>query len=322
MHACAILNDYQGVATTCADWGPLAGKVELEIFREHIADREALAAALQRFDIVVIMRERTPFDAALFSRLPKLKLLVTTGLRNASIDLAAAARHGVTVCGTESSVGSTSELAWGLIFALLRDIPGEVARLRAGDPCWQTGVGRGVHGKTLGVVGVGNLGARAAKAGLAFGMDVMGWSRSLSEQRCRELGIRRASSLDELLAGSDVVTLHLTLNAQSRGMIGERELGLMRERAILINTSRGPIVDEAALVQALRERRIAGAGIDVFDVEPLPADHPYRRLDNLVATPHLGYVTEESYRVYYGQAVEDIAAWLEGKPVRVLKAAA
>jgi phosphoglycerate dehydrogenase-like enzyme len=320
MLSCAILDDYQGIATTIADWQPLSGKVDVHVFRDHYADRAALAEALQRFEIVVAMRERTAFDAGLFEGLPNLKLLVTTGLRNASIDLQAAAKHGVTVCGTESSVGSTSELAWGLIFSVLRNIPGEVARFREGGR-WQTGVGRGVHGKTLGVIGLGNLGARAAKAGLAFGMDVIGWSRSLTEERCRELGIHRAASLDWLLASSDVVTLHVTLNAQSRGMIGARELGLMRPDAILVNTSRGPVVDEGALVEALREQRIAGAGIDVFDVEPLPADHPYRSMDNLVATPHLGYVTEESYRVYYGQAVEDIVAWLAGKPLRVLKPA-
>jgi phosphoglycerate dehydrogenase-like enzyme len=320
MLTCAILDDYQDVARTIADWRPLSGKVDVHVFRDHYFDRAALADALQRFDIVVVMCERTAFDAQLFERLPNLKLLVTTGLRNASIDLAAAAKRGVTVCGTESSVGSTSELAWGLIFSVLRNIPAEVAHFRNGGR-WQTGLGRGVHGKTLGVVGVGNLGARAAKAGLAFGMDVMGWSRSLTVDRCRELGIRRAASLDELLAGSDVVTLHLTLNAQSHGLIGEREFGLMRPGAILVNTSRGPIVEERALIDALRARRIAGAGIDVYDVEPLPADHPFRSLDNLIATPHLGYVTEESYRVYYGQAVEDIAAWLAGKPVRVLKPA-
>ena len=320
MLACAILDDYQGIATTIADWRGLSGKVDVQVFRDHIFDRAALAEALRRFEIVVAMRERTAFDAPLFERLPNLKLLVTTGLRNASIDLVAAGKRGVTVCGTQSAVGSTSELAWGLIFSLMRDIPAEVARFRAGGR-WQAGVGRGVHGKTLGVVGVGNLGARAAKAGVAFGMDVSGWSRSLTEERCRELGIRRVASLDELLAGSDVITLHLTLNAQSRGLIGEREFGLMRPGAILVNTSRGPIVDERALIDALRGRRIAGAGIDVYDVEPLPDDHPFRSLDNLVATPHLGYVTEESYRVYYGQAVEDIAAWMGGNPVRVLKPA-
>ena len=318
MLSCAVLDDYQDVARTLADWRPLEGKVDVQVFNEHFFDRDELARRLAGFDMAVAMRERTPFDAWLFDRLPRLKLLVTTGARNASIDLEAAGRHGVTVCGTGSAVGSTAELAWGLIVSLMRGIPQEVVRFREGG-AWQTGVGRGVHGKSLGVIGLGNLGARVARVGLAFGMQVSGWSRSLTRDRCVELGVNHAGSLDALLAGSDVVSLHVTLNAQSRGMIGARELGLMRPRAILVNTSRGPIVDERALIDALQERRIAGAGIDVFDREPLPLDHPYRTLDNLVATPHLGYVTEESYRVYYGEAVEDIAAWLAGNPVRVLR---
>jgi phosphoglycerate dehydrogenase-like enzyme len=318
MLSCAVLDDYQDVARTIADWRPLEGTVRVQVFNEHFFDRTALAQVLSEFEIVVIMRERTPFDAWLFERLPKLQLLVTTGLRNASIDLEAAAAKGVTVCGTGGSVGSTAELAWGLILALMRNIPQEVARFRDGGK-WQTGVGRGLHGKRLGIVGLGNLGTRVARAGIAFGMDVSGWSRSLTAERCAELGISHAGSLDDLLRASDVVTLHVTLNAQSRGLIGGRELGLMRPSALLINTSRGPIVEERALIDALRKRRIAGAGIDVFDQEPLPLDHPFRHLDNLIATPHLGYVTEESYRVFYGQAVEDIAAWLAGSPVRVLR---
>ena len=318
MLSCAVLDDYQDVARTQADWRALEGKVDVQVFNEHFFDRDELAKKLSGFDVAVAMRERTPFDAWLFDRLPRLKLLVTTGARNASIDLDAAGRHGVTVCGTGSSVGSTAELAWGLILSLVRGIPEEVVRFREGG-AWQTGVGRGVHGKSLGVIGLGNLGARVARVGLAFGMQVSGWSRSLTRDRCVEIGVNHAGSLDALLAGSDVVSLHVTLNAQSRGMIGAREIGLMRPRAILVNTSRGPIVDERALIDALRERRIAGAGIDVFDREPLPLDHPYRTLDNLIATPHLGYVTEESYRIYYGEAVADIAAWLAGNPVRVLR---
>ena len=318
MLSCAVLDDYQDVARTLADWRPLEGKVDVQVFNEHFFDRDELARRLAGFDMAVAMRERTPFDAWLFDRLPRLKLLVTTGARNASIDLEAAGRHGVTVCGTGSAVGSTAELAWGLIVSLMRGIPQEVVRFREGG-AWQTGVGRGVHGKSLGVIGLGNLGARVARVGLAFGMQVSGWSRSLTRDRCVELGVNHAGSLDALLAGSDVVSLHVTLNAQSRGMIGARELGLMRPRAILVNTSRGPIVDEAALVAALEGRPIGGARLALFDREPLPLDHPYRTLDNLVATPHLGYVTEESYRVYYGEAVEDIAAWLAGNPVRVLR---
>ncbi len=321
MLSCAVLDDYQDVAKAMADWRPLAGKVDVRVFNEHFFDRDELVSRISGCEVVVAMRERTPFDAWLFDRLPRLKLLVTTGARNASIDLEAAARHGVTVCGTGSSVGSTAELAWGLILSLMRNIPQEVARFREGGP-WQTSVGRGVHGKSLGVIGLGNLGARVARVGLAFGMQVSAWSRSLTRDRCAELGVSHAGSLDALLAASDVVSLHVTLNAQSRGMIGARELGLMPPRAVLVNTSRGPIVDERALIDALQERRIAGAGIDVYDREPLPLDHPYRTLDNLIATPHLGYVTEESYRIYYREAVEDIAAWLAGNPLRVLRPAA
>lgn len=318
MLSCAVLDDYQDVALTLADWRPLAGKVDVQVYTDYFSDRQALADALAGFDIAVVMRERTPCDRWLFERLPKLKLLVSTGMRNASIDLDAAAEKGVTVCGTGSSVGSTSELAWGLILALMRNIPQDVARFRDGGK-WQTRIGHGVHGRKLGVIGLGNLGARVARAGIAFGMDVCGWSRNLSAERCTQLGIRRADSLDALLRAADVVTLHVTLNPQSRGLIGERELALMRPNAFLINTSRGPVIDERALIDTLRARRIAGAGIDVFDQEPLPPDHPFRRLDNLIATPHIGYVTEENYRVYYGQAVEDIAAWLAGSPVRVLR---
>ncbi len=320
MHACAILDDYQNVALAVADWRPLAGRVDLRAFNEHIADRAALASALAGFDAIVAMRERTPFDAWLFERLPKLGLLVTTGMRNPSIDLAAAAARGVTVCGTAGSVGSTTELAWGLILALARDIPKENALFHSGGK-WQTTLGRGMHGRTLGVVGLGNLGARTAKVGLAFGMKVLAWSPRLTDERCAEIGVARAATLDDLLRAADVVSIHVVLNAGSRGLIGARELGLMQPDAILVNTSRGPIVDEQALIAALAEKRIAGAGLDVFDREPLPSDHPLRRLDNVVATPHLGYVTLEGYRIFYREAVEDIEAWLAGSPVRVLKAA-
>jgi phosphoglycerate dehydrogenase-like enzyme len=265
------------------------------------------------------MRERTPFDAWLFDRLPKLRLLVTTGMRNASIDLEAAARRGVAVCGTSGSVGTTTELAWGLILALARRIPQENALFHSGGR-WQTTLGVGMNGKTLGVIGLGNLGARTAKVGLAFGMKVLAWSPRLTPERCAEIGVAHAGSLDGLLRESDVVSIHVVLNEGSRGLLGARELGLMKRDAFLVNTSRGPLVDEAALIAVLAEKRIAGAGLDVFDREPLPNDHPLRRLDNVVATPHLGYVTVEGYRTFYGQAVEDIRAWLDDKPVRVLQA--
>jgi phosphoglycerate dehydrogenase-like enzyme len=321
MHACAILDDYQNVALSVADWRPLEREVTVRAFNEHIADRDAVARALAGFDIVVAMRERTPFDAWLLERLPKLKLLVTTGMRNASIDLAAAAQRGVVVCGTSGSVGTTTELAWGLVLALARRIPEENALFHSGGK-WQTTLGSGMNGKTLGVIGLGNLGARTAKVGLAFEMKVLAWSPRLAPERCAEVGVTHAGSLDNLLRESDVVSIHVVLNEGSRGLLGARELALMKPDAYLINTSRGPIVDEQALIAALAEKRIAGAGLDVFDREPLPVDHPLRRLDNVVATPHLGYVTLEGYRIFYGQAVEDIRGWLAGKPVRVLQAGA
>lgn len=317
MISCAVLDDYQNAATSVADWRVLADKVSVRVFNEHFFDRAELARALSGFEIVVAMRERTPFDAWLFEHLPKLKLLVTTGMRNASIDLDAAARKGVQVCGTGSFGGATSELTWGLIHALTRDIPGEVNRFRQGGK-WQTGLGHSLLGKSLGVIGMGNLGERVARVGLAFGMHVSGWSRSLTPLRCAEIGVRHAGTLDDLLRNSDIVTLHVTLNAQSRGLIGAREFGLMRRSAHLVNTSRGPVVDEAALIHALRTGQIAGAAVDVYEEEPLPLDHPFRSLDRLIATPHIGYVTEEGYRVFYGQAVEDISAWLAGTPARIL----
>jgi phosphoglycerate dehydrogenase-like enzyme len=319
MQSCAILDDYQNVALTVADWQPLDGEVKIWVFNEHIEDREALVKTLAEYDIIVAMRERTPFDAWLFDRLPKLRLLVTTGMRNASIDLEAAAKHKVTVCGTSGSVGTTTELAWGLILALARQIPQENALFHSGGK-WQTTLGVGMNGKTLGVIGLGNLGARTAKVGLAFEMKVLAWSPRLTPERCAEIGVTHAGSLDNLLRESDVVSIHVVLNEQSRGLLGARELGLMKRDAFLVNTSRGPLVDEPALIAALKKKQIAGAGLDVFDREPLPNDHPLRRLDNVVATPHLGYVTREGYRTFYTHAVEDIRAWIAGSPVRVLHA--
>jgi phosphoglycerate dehydrogenase-like enzyme len=319
MLRCAILDDYQNVALSMTDWSPLSGRVETVVFNEHIADRHRLADVLSGFDIIVAMRERTPIDADLLARLPNLKLLITTGMRNASIDIAAANARGVPVCGTGAMPGSAAELTWGLILALLRHIPQESAGFRAKGP-WQLTVGHGLAGRRLGIIGLGNLGRRVARVGLAFEMKVSGWSRSLTPDKAAALGIDHCASLDDLLAGSDVVTVHVTLNAQTRGLLGARELSQMKKTAFLINTSRGPIVDEAALVEALRGGQIAGAAVDVFDREPLPPDHPLRSLDTLVATPHLGYVTEETYRIYFREAVEDIEAFLAGAPVRVLAA--
>lgn len=318
MLRCVALDDYQNVARQFGDWDRLRGRVELSSVTEYISGRDAVAARLKGADIVIAMRERTPFDRALLDRLPDLKLLITTGLKNAAIDVKAAAERGIPVCGTESSAVATAELTWGLIFGLLRHIPDEAQNFKSGG--WQRTVGREVSGKRLGVIGLGRLGSRVAKAGLAFGMKVSAWSQNLTPERCAEAGVEHAGSLDALLQSADIVTIHLVLGDRTRGLLGGRELGLMKRDALLVNTSRGPIVDEAALIAALTERRIGGAGLDVFDREPLPADHVFRRLPNVLATPHLGYVTEEAYRLFYGQSVENIEAWLAGKPVRVLSA--
>ncbi len=316
MLRCVALDDYQNVARKFGDWDRLRGRVDLHSITEYIPDRDAVAAALKGADIVIAMRERTPFDRALLEKLPDLQLLITTGLKNASIDVKAAAERGLPVCGTESSAVATAELTWGLIFSLMRHVPDEARNFRNGG--WQRTVGREVSGRRLGVIGLGKLGSRVAKAGLAFGMKVSAWSQNLTPERCAEAGVEYAGSLDALLQSSDIVTIHLVLSDRTRSLIGARELGLMKPDALLINTSRGPIVDEAALVTALTDKKIGGAGLDVFDREPLPADHPFRHLSNVIATPHLGYVTEEAYRLFYGQSVENIEAWLAGKPMRVL----
>ena len=303
----AILDDYQGVALGLADWKSLPAGTDVQVFSDHLDAPEALAKRLADFDVVMAMRERTPFPRALLERLP--------GMRNASIDVKAATERGITVCGTSGLPYPTAELAWGLVLALFRRIPVEDRATRDGR--WQTTVGLGLNGKTLGVLGLGTLGSRVARYGRAFEMDVLAWSQNLTTARAAEVGATLVDK-DELLARSDVVSIHLVLGDRTRGLLGARELGLMKPTAYLVNTSRGPIVDEAALIRALREGTIAGAGLDVFEQEPLPADHPFRRLPNTVITPHLGYVTEETYRVFFGQAVEDIRAFLDGKPVRVL----
>src|SRR4051794_9603187 len=264
------------------------------------------------------MRERTPFPRALLERLPALKLLVTTGAANKSIDVAAANEHGITVCGTGAHLPGTAELTWALILAVARHIPQEDASVRAGG--WQQTIGLDLAGGTLGVIGLGRLGERVARIGQAFGMDVVAWSQHLTDERAAEVGVRRVEK-DELLASADVVTIHLQLSDRTRDLIGERELALMKPTAILVNTSRGPIVHEPALVHALRAGTIAGAGLDVFDVEPLPARSPLRELRRAVLTPLLGYVTEKTYATFYGDAVEDVAAFLAGAPVRVMEPA-
>ena len=312
----ALLDDYQGVALGMADWKSLPTGTEVVVFKDHLADEDALAARLADFDIIMALRERTPFPRTLLERLPKLKLLITAGMRNASIDMKAAAERGVLVCGTSGLPYPTAELAWGLILGLARRIPAEDRATREGR--WQTSLGLGLNGKTLGVLGLGTLGSRVARVGRALEMKVLAWSQNLTAERAAAEDAMLVAK-DDLLARSDVVSIHLVLSERTRGLVGARELGLMKRSAYLVNTSRGPIVDEAALIRALGDGTIAGAGLDVFDEEPLPRDHPFRRLPNIVITPHLGYVTEETYRIFYGQAVEDIKAYLDGTPLRVLR---
>ncbi len=314
---CAVLDDYQEAATTLADWSPVADRVEVVTFTDHLPDEDPLAARLADFDIVVTLRERLSFPASLLDRLPRLALLVASGMRNSVIDYAAAARNGVTVCGTASSGTPPVELTWALLLGLARGIVPENTALRTGGP-WQSTLGADLHGRRLGLLGLGKIGSRVARVGLAFGMDVVAWSRNLTDERAAEVGVRRAVSKEELLAGSDFVSVHLALGDRTRGLIGAPELALMRPTAYLVNTSRAAIVDQDALLDALHAGRIAGAGLDVYDTEPLPEDHPLRTAPRLLATPHLGYVTRGNYATYYGEAVEDIAAFLDGSPVRVL----
>lgn len=314
----ALLDDYQNVALHMADWGSLPADVEVKAFQNHLADEDSLVARLQDFDIIMAMRERTPFQRSLFARLPRLRLLITSGMRNASIDLQAARDHGVMVCGTGGLPYPTAELTWGLILALLRYIPREDQATRQGR--WQVSVGFGLQGKTLGLLGLGRLGSQVATVGKAFQMRLLAWSQHLTAERAAQYGATLVSK-DEVLSQSDIVTIHLILSERTHGLVGARELGLMKRTAYLINTSRGPIVDEAALLQALQQGAIAGAGLDVFDEEPLPLDHSLRRLENTVITPHLGYVTDETYRVFYGETLENIHAFLKGTPLRVINAA-
>ena len=314
---CAILDDYQNVALKLADWGKITKDAEITVFTEAIRRSDAdTIRDLKDFDIVVMMRERTRFPRAVIDGLPKLKLLITTGAYNASIDMKACQERGIVVSGTGGFGNPTTGITFGLILELTRRIGWEHARLKAGVP-WQATLGMDIEGKTLGVLGLGKLGARAAGVGKAFGMKVVAWSQNLMPERCKEVGVEY-STKEDLLRNADVVTIHLVLSDRTRGLIGASELGLMRKTAYLVNTSRGPIVDEKALLDALTSKRIAGAGLDVFDVEPLPLDHPYRKMDNVVITPHLGYVSQQNYEKYYPDIVGDIRGFLDGKPARVV----
>jgi phosphoglycerate dehydrogenase-like enzyme len=312
---CAVLDDYQGVALSCADWTQL-DDVEVTVFRERLPDEAAVAEALAGFDIVVIMRERTPFPATLLARLPGLRLLVTTGPHNAVIDLAAAAEQGVTVCGTGSGSRPPAELTWALILGLARHLTQEAGSLRSAAS-WQSTLGTDLYGATLGLVGLGKIGSQVARVGLAFGMDVAAWSPHLTSERAAEVGVR-AVTKQQLFGESDFVSIHLILGRSSRHIVSRTDLAAMKPTAYFVNTSRAGLVDSTALLDTLRAGRIAGAGLDVFDEEPLPGDDELRRLPNVLATPHLGYVTRHNYEGYYREAVEDIAAFIAGAPIRTL----
>ena len=313
---CAILDDYLNVALKLADWSRIGDRVEVTVFDEPFASTETTASALKDFEIVLAMRERTPFPRALFAALPKLKLLITSGLRNASIDSEAAKDHNVVLCGTQWNRDPTAPLTMGLILELTRSIGRENARMHAGEPL-QKFIGLEIEGRTLGVVGLGKLGAKVSGLAKAFGMNVIAWSPNLTAERCKEVGVGYATK-EELFAAADIITVHVVLSQRSRGLVGREDLARMKPTSYLVNTARGPIVDEAALLETLQQKKIAGAAIDVFSVEPLPVDHPFRKLDNIVLTPHLGYVTEEGFRAHYSQMVEGIDAWFKGETLRRL----
>jgi phosphoglycerate dehydrogenase-like enzyme len=310
----AVLDDYQYVARRYGDWNSL--DAQLEVFHEPFADVDAVVSQLAEFDVVVAMRERTRFPAEVLRGLKRLQLLVTTGPFNDAIDVPAANAQGVVVCGTGyPELGSNSELTWALILAAVRNMPAETRSMRKGG--WQISVGTGLEGKTLGLLGLGRLGSRVAKVGQAFGMDTIAWSQNLTAEKAAEHGVT-AVTKKELFENSDILSIHVPLSERSRGLVEAAELAAMKPTALLVNTSRGPIVDEDALVEALLARRIGGAALDVFNTEPLPERHILRRLDNVITTPHIGYVTEGQYKTFYHDAVEDIAAFIAGKPIRVV----
>jgi phosphoglycerate dehydrogenase-like enzyme len=313
---CAILDDYLNLTLQIADWSKVEDRVELTVFNQPFASTEAAAGALKDFEIICAMRERTPFPRALFAALPNLKLLITSGMRNAAFDMEAAKDHQVVLCGTQWARDPTAPLTMGLILELTRNIGRENARMHAGEAL-QKFVGTEIEGKTLGIVGLGKLGSKVAGMAKVFGMNVIAWSPNLTAERCKEVGVGYASK-EELFSTADVITVHMVLSQRSRGLVGAADLARMKPTGYLVNTARGPIVDEDALLETLQQRKIAGAAIDVFSVEPLPVDHPFRKLDNIVLTPHLGYVTAESFRNHYSQMVEGIDGWFKGEPLRRL----
>jgi phosphoglycerate dehydrogenase-like enzyme len=311
----AILDDYQSVAAGMADWSRLPPGTQVQYFHDHLADPDALVRRLKEFQVVMGMRERTPFPKSVLARLPELRLLITSGGRNASFDTAAATELGIAVCGTGGAGEGPTELTWGLIIGLARQIHQEDQRTRQGQ--WGFAVGMGLHGKTLGLLGLGHIGSQMARVGNALDMNVIAWSQNLTAQRAAECQATLVDK-DTLFRDADVVSIHVRLSPRTRGLVGAHELGLMKPTAYFINISRGPIVDEKALVDVLRRKAIAGAGLDTFDVEPLPKDHPFLKLPNTLLTPHVGYVTQEAYRAYYTGTVDCIRAFASGEPIRVV----
>ncbi|MGC1329070.1 D-2-hydroxyacid dehydrogenase family protein [Pseudomonas sp.] len=311
----AVIDDWQDVASDVVDWTPLQALGQVDFVPDYPADTETMVARLLPYQVICVMRERTPFDAALIRGLGNLKLLVTGGMRNAAIDLAAANALGVQVVGTDSYKHAAPELTWALIMAATRNLVAEVASLQSGG--WQIGLGGDLHGKTLGILGLGSIGQKVANFGKAFGMNVIAWSENLTAERAESVGVTWVSK-QELFAQADILSVHLVLSERSRGLVDREALSWMKPRALLVNTARGPIVDEDALVDALKANRLGGAALDVFSVEPLPADHPFRSLPNVLATPHVGYVSANNYRLFYRQMIEDILAWHSGQPIRLL----
>jgi len=303
----AILDDFQNVSLEMADWSPLVGRAVITVFNDHLSNLDDIVARLLPFDVVCVMRERTPLPRLVIEGLPRLKLIASTGSRNAAIDIDAAAERGIVVMHTGYDGRSTIEMTWALILASVRHVASENAHLRAGG--WQRKVGDGLQGKTLGVLGLGNIGSEVARIGLAFGMDAIAWSQNLTADKAQTCGSRLVSK-EELFRSADILTIHLVLSQRTKGLVGAAELQAMKPSARLINTSRGPIVDEPALIEVLRERGIAGAALDVFNIEPLPADHPFRSLDNVLSTPHIGYVARDLYRIFFGDTVKNITRWL------------
>lgn len=311
----AVIDDWQSVASGVVDWSVLEAVGQVHFLHDYPSDTATMIERLKGFEVICVMRERSTFDKALLQGLPKLKLLVTGGMRNAAIDISAAKTLGITVCGTDSYKHAAPELTWALIMASTRNLLAEANSLRAGH--WQVGLGGDLHGKTLGILGLGSIGQKVAQFAQVFGMRVIAWSENLTPQRAAESGVTWVSK-QALFEQADILTVHLVLSDRSRGLVDAEALGWMKPSARLVNTARGPIVDESALVQALESGRLAGAALDVYAEEPLPVDHPFRRLPNVLATPHVGYVSEQNYRQFYAQMLEDIQAWANGAPIRVL----